>query len=100
MLNLLETKEVFSYKASSNHNLQLSNTISQQASHLHANQIVSSFSFSRTGITTSRENLEDHIWLFYKFKSSFYELVYKFPHAHLLKVFQESLLAYIIIKNI
>lgn len=98
LLNLLDQKEVFSYKTSSNQAQLTTNPISlaQQlggASQSPVSQLVSGSVSSiqqrpmLAAAVAARENLDDPIWLFHKFKSSFYDLVYKFPHSHLLKVF-------------
>lgn len=126
LLNLLDTKEVFSYKTSSSQsssNTSSSGTLSTSSSatplpttpQQQQNQLVSasatSFAHPRTMSMTATtatkfsigssgsnialsggsnlaggENLDDPTWIFYKFKSSFYELVYKFPHTAYLKV--------------
>lgn len=112
LLNLLDTKEVFSYKTSSSSQSQLTAGTSssqpplQQATSSLPSAASASSLYSQTGqqqsttsqlvsistsslhrnVAMSRENLDDPTWIFYKFKSSFYELVYKFPHANYLKV--------------
>ena len=90
LLNLLDIKEVFSYKTSSNQSQIQTNSVpfiqlpTTQSTSNHF--MTGSTTPNQKPITTARDNLDDPIWLFYKFKSSFYELVYKFPYAHLLKV--------------
>ncbi|CAF0862230.1 unnamed protein product [Brachionus calyciflorus] len=68
LLNLLDLKDVFTYKTSNKENLNQSNS----------NQ-----SLLRNASTASlnKENIDESTLIFLKFKESFYDLVYKFPPA-------------------
>ncbi len=74
LLNLLDKKEVFSYKTSSNFptksDKEVSNLFSSSATSLLKNSMV---------------NNEDTAGIFNEFKETFYELIYKFPNFKYLK---------------
>ena len=73
LLNLLDKKEVFSYKTTNfatKSDKEVSNLFSSSATSLLKNSIV---------------NNEDTAWIFNEFKETFYELVYKFPNIKYLK---------------
>jgi hypothetical protein len=98
LLNFLDSKEVFSYKAGSNVPTG-SQTGSVGGS---ASSAQMSYNSSFTSLTTlasnslmqrnpssanlNQGNLDEAAMIFHKFKDSFYELVYKFPYANYLKV--------------
>ena len=73
LLNLLDKKEVFSYKTTNfatKSDKEVSNLFSSSATSLLKNSII---------------NNEDTAWIFNEFKETFYELVYKFPNFKYLK---------------
>lgn len=76
MLNLLDLKEVFSYKTSSTQKDPQTTTSSTSSTSLLRNS---------SSANLNKENLEEATWIFQKFKESFYELVYKFPRSNYLK---------------
>jgi hypothetical protein len=93
LLNLLDIKEVFSYKAGCN-------VLTSSQSGVGGGQMSHNSSF--TSLTTlasnslmqrnpssanlTAANLDEAAVIFHKFKDSFYELVYGFPYANYLKV--------------
>jgi hypothetical protein len=112
LLNLLDSKEVFSYKTSSaatststTSKVEISSPSVSSVISVQANQITaasaSSSASSLSGGTgaggasvlrnssnvnlTRESNIEDMTWIFQKFKQSFYEIIYKFSHANYLK---------------
>lgn len=101
LLNMLDAKEVFSYKESTASSMayaapnqmlltpnasysslsSLTTTMSSSSAHL-----ASSLIRNPSSSNLNRESVDDTSYMFIKFKESFYELVYRFPYTSYLKV--------------
>jgi hypothetical protein len=82
LLNLLDTKEVFSYKAGSS--ASSCGSSGQQSS-----ATGSVLQRNPSSANLNQASLDEAAVIFHKFKDSFYELVYRFPYANYLKVIIE-----------
>ncbi len=86
LLNLLDSKEVFAYKAGSASQPISINTIPHNNSSGSLSSLATNSLLRNSGSAQlNKDNLGEAAWTFQNFKDSFYELVYKFPNPVYLK---------------